>query len=344
MSYSFDSTQYIPAFAAEFLRQNPTRGRVLPLNHLGLTFYVIANGLYFGEASQILLPEQGSALRIVFKESCHYLAGEYTLAPMLERCLAANTEIVDVDEAAALYSPGMDNLWHWMAEGLPKLLALESIGYTGRYLVADSAVVRQSLELFNIDVSRVLPCRGSFRVKRLMVPQCLSGFDLVDYLPLVEFTRNRLLEATGRLEGRKRVYVRRIGRRKPVNEDEVLAVLRDFDFDIMVPEDLSLAEQWRYMSNVECSVMAHGANSALTLLQPLRSSMVELFSNRYVSYNNLHAVRLLRMRYHALIEDLDVSSAPAEEMSLSDFLWSGFATDMYVDIRYLRITLESLLT
>ena len=340
MPYTFDTDQCALIFAEDYLRHNRRGGRPLHLKHLGLTFYGLSDCLYFGDEAQTVLPGQGTELHAIFRESCHYPASEFNLAPILARSLAANPECADVEEAAPLYSPGSENLWHWMTENLPKLVALESIGFSGSYIVSDSPVVRQCLELLGIDSGRLLPGKGSYRVKRLMLPQRLSGFDLVDYMPLVELTRDRLLEAVGRLDGGKRLYVRRIGRRKPVNEDEVLAVLGDFGFETMVPEQFSLAEQLRAMTNAACSVMAHGANSTLTLMQPPRSAVIELYGNRYVSYNNLHAVRLLKLRYHPLVEDLDVSSAPDDRMSLAEFLWSGFEADMLVDVRHLRILLE----
>jgi hypothetical protein len=343
MSYSVDVDRYELVSAEEFLRQMPQRGRPLRLKHLDLTVYGIQDCLCFGDATTVVLPFQGESLRYIFRESCNYRANEFTLPHILAQCLAGNPEPLDIDEAASLCLPGMENLWHWMAEGLPKLLALESIGYTGKYIIADNAMIRQFMELLHIDPARLLPGKGTYRVQRLMLPQRLSGFDLVEYMPLTELMRDALLRAVGRLDGTKRLYVQRIGRRKPANEKEVLALLDEFGFTVMVPEDFSLKEQLRCMTNVTCSVMAHGANAALTLMQPPRSALIELFSNRYVSYNNLHTARLLRLRYHPLVEDLDVSSSPANDMLLSTFLESGFATDMLVDLRHLRTVLESIL-
>lgn len=342
MPYTLEPEQCSLISAGEYLRHNRQAGRPLHLKHLDLTFYGLSDCLCCGDKAQVVLPAQGTNLRYIFRESCQYPASEFNLVSMLARSLAANPEFVTVEEAAPLYSPGSNNLWHWMTENLPKLVALESIGFSGSYIVSDGAVARQCLDLLGIDPARLLPGKGNYRVHRLMLPQRLSGFDLAEYMPLTRLTRDRLLEAVGRREDANRVYVRRIGRRKIVNEDEVLAVLGDFGFETMVPEDFSLAEQLRYMTNASCSVMAHGANAALTLMQPPRSAVVEIYGNRYVSYNNLHAVRLLKLRYHSLVEDLDVSSAPNDTMSLAEFLWSGLETDMLVDTRHLRILLESI--
>jgi hypothetical protein len=349
-SLRFEPPQSTLISARDYLSSSRARGRPLRLKHLGLFFYGIKDCLYLGDESQALLPLEGRELPFVFTESCHYPASDCQLPGLVLKCLKRfrqeNAEPLEVEEAAPFYAPGNSNLWHWTAENLPKLLALESIGYGGKYIVPlDNPMVRASLEMFRIPPERLLRPDACYRIKLLMLPQRLSGFDLPHFLPLVEFTRNKLLEAAGgELPGGKRCYIRRLGRRKPLNETEVLELLREFDFEVMLPEDLSLPEQWRYMTNVECSVMAHGANSTLILLQKPRSGCVEMFGNRYVSYNNLHAVRLLRLRYRPLVQELSVADAPPGKMSLEDFLWSGFSEDLQVDITHLRIHLESLLT
>ena len=344
MPFAFEPKECRLVFAQDYLNAFGQRGKALPLRHLGLTFYGLTDCLHLGRDCQAILPVGlDGGLPFIFKESCPYLANEPRLASIAASCLESAPDIIEVDEAAPLYGPSSDNLWHWSTEHLPKLLALESIGYTGCYIVPfASEVARQSLEMFGLPKERLLRGDACYRVKRLMLPQRLSGFTLVDNMPLVEFTRGRLLDAVGRLDGGKRCYIRRIGRRRPVNEADVLAVLSDFDFETMVPEELSLLEQWRYMTNVDCSVMAHGANSTLSWLQKPGSGFVELFSNRYVSYNNLHAVRLLRLKYHSIVQDLDVSSVPLGGMTLSEFLWGGSQADIEVDVTHLRVILEGL--
>lgn len=343
MPYRFDQNQCTLISATEYLSQNK-RGRSLNLEHLGLTYYGVRDCLCLGEDFQVILPASEGRLDYIFKESCQYLAGEHDLAPLARRCLEKKPDLVEVEEAAPFYLPASDNFWHWMTEGLPKLLALESIGYSGKYIVGDNQIVRESLELMGIGPERLLSGRACYRVKCLMLPQHrLSGFYMVQCMPLVGFVREKLLAACGSLSGGRRLYVRRIGRRKPSNEDEVLELLKEYDFEIMVPEDYSIKEQLRNMTNVDCSVMAHGANATLTLMQKPRSAFVEFFNNRYVNYSNMHAVRLLRLNYRPMVQDLDASTVPFNSMSLFDFVRSGYETDMEVDVMNLRIVLETLL-
>lgn len=319
------------------------------VHSVGLTFYMLRDCLCFGqERGQAITPvSPGGSIPCIFQESCPYPVHEPLLAGIVKANLCASE--VEVEEAVPLYPFGSTNLWHWTLESLPKLLALESTGYNGPYIIpaqslADPAsVVRQSLAMFDIAESRLLPSGPLYRVKRLILPQRLSGFGLKDNMPLCEFLRGRLLEAVGSLEGAKRLYVRRIGRRRVMNEGDVLEVLSEFGFTVMTPEEHSQKEQWRLMTNVECSVMPHGANSTLTLLQKPRSGAVEFYSNRYVSYSNLHSARLLKLRYVPFVEELDQTDYTHVSESVSSFLSQGLQTDIAVDPKILRILLESLL-
>jgi hypothetical protein len=345
MTFSFDRGQHRILPAAEYLRQHPQRGQSLTIPHLGLTFYRIRDCLFLGGGAQAILPlEAGGALPFIFRESCPYPANEPQLAGIAERSLSGLKDLAELEEAAPLFPPGADNLWHWTSESLPVLLALESTGYSGPYLVPQgSPVPEQCFSLFAIPARRLLPGAAAYFVRNILLPQRLSGFSLPENMPLTRFLRAKMLEAAGVLPGAKRCYVRRTGRRRILNEEDLLALLRDFDFEVMTPEELSLAGQWQYMSNVECSLMAHGANSTLTLLQKPRSGCVELFGNRYVSYNNLHAVRMLRLRYYPLVQELDLSCALPDNPSLFTYLKEGLAADITADLWHVRIALESLL-
>ena len=348
MSFSFDERNAPVAWVREYLDLDRGRGRVLPLKHLGLDIYVLRDCLCFGQQFQAVAPLSPSgSVPCLFRESCPYPANEPRLAGIVKEHLHA--PVADLDAAVPLFPNGAANLWHWTLESLPKLLALESTGFTGAYIVPaqeterEDSVIMRCLRMFAIDPGRILPSGPTYRIKLLFLPQRLSGFSLAENMPLSDFLRQRLLEAVGVLDGSKRLYVRRIGRRRVLNEDDILPVLKDFGFETIVPEDLDLAAQWRCMTNVDCSVMVHGANSTLTLLQKPGSVAVELFGNRYVSYNNLHAARLLKLRYYPLIEELDPASYPGERAPVADFLLEGMNADILVDPAHLRITLETLL-
>ena len=343
MSFRFAPAACTLLFAPEYLRNFPDRGRPFHLPKLGLTFHGIRDCLCLGSTSQVLLPlHKKDQLPFIFKESCPYLSTEFALPEIAASCLDA--PLVAVDEAAPIFQTGVTNFWHWTMENLPKLLALENMGYNGKYILPHKApAIARSLEMFGISPQRLLPSGTAYRVERLILPPRLSGFTLVNNVPLVEFLRQSILDVTGTEQGTRRVYIRRIGQRKLANEQAVLPVLQDFGFEIVVPEELDYKEQFRFMTAVDCSVMVHGANSTLALFQKPRSIWVEMFNNRYVTYSNLHTVRAMKLRYHAIVEDLELDTSPDTTTTVYEHLKAGMKADVTIDPMYLRITLENAL-
>jgi capsular polysaccharide biosynthesis protein len=344
MSFSFSPANCTLLFAPEYLRRFPDRGRPFHLPKLNLTFHGIRDCLCVGSVSQVLLPvHRDNQLPCIFKESCPYLSTEYALPGIAASCLDA--PVVAVDEAAPLFQTGAGNFWHWTMENLPKLLALQSMGYDGSYILPYAEpVIARSLDMFGIAPERLLPTGVLYRVERLILPPRLSGFEMVENVPLVKFLRQSILDVTGTEQGNRRVYIRRIGQRKLVNEQEILPVLQDFGFETVTPEDLDHKKQFRFMTAVDCSVMVHGANSTLALFQKPRSIWVEMFNNRYVTYSNLHTVRAMKLRYHALVEDLELDTSPDTTTTVYAHLKAGMKSDVTIDPMYLRITLENALT
>ena len=344
MSFSFSPSACTLLFAPEYLRHFPERGRPFHLPKLGLTFHGIRDCLCMGSDMQALLPvHKDNRLPFIFKESCPYLSTEFALPGLAASSLDAPT--ATVDEAVPIFQAGARNFWHWTMENLPKLLALEDMGYDGKYILPyDEPVIARSLEMFDIAPQRLLPAGVLYRVERLILPPRLSGFMMTENVPLVQFLRRSILDVTGAEQGRRRVYIRRIGQRKLRNEQDILPVLKDFGFETIVPEELEHKEQFRLMTAVDCSVMVHGANSTLALFQKPRSIWVEMFNNRYVTYSNLHTVRAMKLRYHALVEDLELDTSPDMTTTVYEHLKAGMKADVAIDPMYLRITLENALS
>ena len=64
-------------------------------------------------------------------------------------------------------------------------------------------------------------------------------------------------------------------------------------------------EQFQKMTNVNYSVMAHGANALLTLFQREYSNFMEFFSSAYVVYHTTGIIKLLGLNYIPLVEFRD---------------------------------------
>lgn len=332
--------------AAEYLRHFPQRGSIRLASQVDLAFFHLTDCLCLG-SGQAIAPLHGHSLPLLFRESVPYPANEVVLAQNAARCLgrsgAEGNGLRELEEAVALSPPGADNFWHWTTECLPKLLTMESLGYQGPYILpAESRVVRESLDMFGIAESRRIQSGPAWLVRKLILPQRLTGFELPENMALTAFLRDSILARTGILPGSRRCYVRRIGRRRIVNEERLLELLAEFGFETMTPEDHDLPGQWRYMTNCQCAIMAHGANTTLTLAQPHGSAFVEFFSNRYINYSSMHSIRLLRQHYLPLVEELDISWYPDRQTTVYEHLAGGIPADITVQLIHLRMHLETL--
>ena len=186
MPYVFTQDDCQTIAAAEYLRHFPKRGKAIRLPQLGYEIYGIRDCLCLGKTTQAIAPMHNNALPLAFSDAVPYLANEVRLPATIDEALAAGPELQDIDEAVPLYPPGVRNFWHFTFEALSKVLALESIGYTGPYIVPASAVadqdsdIRQSLALFGIGPNRLLPSGPVYRIQRLMLPGRLNGFNLAN--------------------------------------------------------------------------------------------------------------------------------------------------------------------
>ena len=317
------------AGASDFIARHPERGASFHHPGSDLRFFTITDCLCAGEPGQVIMP-LGAALEplCVLDESYNQDHGPQRHMRDLEHFPEIRWE--EFDEAAPLYPLWGDNLWHWTFECLPKLLALEEQGYSGTYIVPDVVYINESLALFGVEAKRVARPPGPYRIRRMTLGERVYSETLRDQMHLHLFLRNRLLDAVGSLDGEKRCYIRRTGSRRVANEEELLTLLARYDFESMTPETLPMGEKFRYMTNAVCSIMPHGANTALTLLQKPRSTFIELFSHRYVNYATTAPITLLELSYHPLVE-----RTPLRRLTKKDknFFGSGRLAGICVDIR-----------
>ena len=211
MPYAFSPDDCQIASVAEYLRHFPTRGKAIQLSHLRYDIYGISDCLCLGATTQAVAPVHNNALPLAFSDAVSHMANEMRLPTVIDEALAQDPKVQDIDEAVPLYPPGIHNFWHFTFENLSKVLALESIGYTGRYIVPAAALadpgsdLRQSLTLFGIGPDRLLPAGPVYRIQRLMLPGRINGLNLANNMPFAVFLRKKRLEAVGSEPGSRRV-------------------------------------------------------------------------------------------------------------------------------------------
>ena len=85
----------------------------------------------------------------------------------------------------------------------------------------------------------------------------------------------------------KKLYVKRIGKRKLLGADKLLA---EYGFTTMIPEDYSVLEQMTLFYNADIVFCVHGANSTNCLYMRKGTVFVEAFSSYWMNRCNIYAL------------------------------------------------------
>lgn len=187
------------------------------------------------------------------------------------RTAIANGVVELPGTTASLLQLGWGNYFHWMLQGLPRLLAVLEVGDRSgvdRFLVdGNRPFVAESfarLGLGDDRLERVGAPDPAFRCETLVTARLP---DVYAPIPRWGIERVRALFAPARgAAGAPRIYIRRgaTPRRRVVNEDDVVAVLDRHGFVTVSMDAMTVAEQAAQFAAAEVVVGAHGA--ALTNL------------------------------------------------------------------------------
>lgn len=119
---------------------------------------------------------------------------------------------------------------------------------------------------------------------------------------------------------RNRVYISRSGRRRILNEDALISLLKRYDFQIIADQPRSVAEQYTIYKNASLILGPHGASFANILWCEPGTHLFELFSPNYVPNYFFYLAQVLGLRYSAYSEGetvkLDIG-AIAEDIEVS---------------------------
>ena len=336
----FNGTEPEYVSAGDYLKAYPNRGKTLRIKPFKNPFHIVYNCLssiipstispYCG---QILSPVNlNSDKRIYFTES-HRASKALDMELNCIHSYAHCNNAYKFDVAVSIAPLYSENFWHWTYECAPKIIALEKNKYTGPYLFAESNHLGMEFcRMLGISPERIIRINGTCFVKKLLVLPNSSHSDDID---VVEMLVSEIKNAVGILQDEKRLYVKRILRRVIINEEEVVNYLEKFGFQTMTPEDHSIRDQFRNMTNSVITLTAHGANSTLILAKPDSSHFIECFSQGHVGLCNLGAIQAKNITYSTVV---DVSTPPPEEEKINPYL--KCYRNMRVDMRLLRVIVE----
>lgn len=271
----------------------------------GYDFYVLKN-LYGAMANYetvemlYLFDNEG---RVVKEHRDHFdpVYSELYMYPFVFRHSKAERIFLE-GQYCVLTKKHSNNYWHYTYSNLEVVWLLEKAGYQGKYVVPDTEFGSELLRLLDVSSERIISLR-TFEQNKIYVFEKVFyvlnvkpfGEDLVYGSPVlleaVEYIKNKL-PLNPSLP--KRIYVKRIGKRKLLDADELLA---EYGFTAMVPEDYSVLEQMTLFYNADIIFCVHGANSTNCLYMRKGSVFVEAFSSYWMNRCNLYALATEGVNY-----------------------------------------------
>lgn len=268
----------------------------------------------------MVFTNRGSPVSPFTKESTELVCNKFdeivgSDAPLLTMLWRDSTEArdsIESDLVFPLVGLWCTNYYHWIAEYLPRVRALEQyISETGRtptpIIHADAPRwARDSLDAVGVSPEQCLEWTGGVaRANQVVLSshRVKTGGYYGIYDVSVEdctWTRERVRSNLGtseQSERDERIYISRqkASSRRVANFDEVERVLCDHGFQIYRLEELDFADQVALFSRAECVVGPHGSGLVNTLFAPEGTRVVELLP---APENNSHYFRLCRMLGH----------------------------------------------
>lgn len=174
--------------------------------------------------------------------------------------------------------------FHWMTEALPRLFCIKDISEEFVLLLPDNPYIKKiataTLEALHIEFQDILftqenefyQANNLYFVSKLSLSGQLHGEIMQEINSL--FTAHQE-------KNDKRIYISRekANFRKILNEKELIAMLKDYGFDTLYGEDLTLSEQIKTFSACQILLGIHGAGLTNCLFMQRQSYLIELRKN-----------------------------------------------------------------
>ena len=182
------------------------------------------------------------------------------------------------------------NYYHWICESIFRLWMVRN-KLSGLTLILpefykDADFITGSLEPFNIKSIFYIPNGKSLLVKNLCIPQIKPVCDSYKGNQVRQVSNFYREYVTNKrkydLPVIEKLYVSRkmAGRRKVMNEDEIVEILDRVGFTIFYPEQHCFLEQVAIFCNVKYLVCEHGSGTTNMLFMDKNTSVLELHKNK----------------------------------------------------------------
>jgi len=185
-----------------------------------------------------------------------------------------------IKNAVYLHDRHATNYYHWITDVLPKImLAKEKNIFNKNFLLLPKFNTNFQMESALLITKKIKIINRNLLVENLKYISDLhtSGFPRIEFL--LKFKKKYLsIIFNKKKNNRKKIFISRkySSRRKILNEDNIVKILKKKNFHICYPEKLSFLEQVKLFSNCKTLVSNHGAGLTNLIWMKKPSKIIEI--------------------------------------------------------------------
>jgi hypothetical protein len=206
-----------------------------------------------------------------------------------------------------LSTEGQGGYYHWMFDILPKLQIIGKL-FDDTYTIVLSFVRRNFIDesLIELGVKNYLYADNKFHIyaKETLVPELPSEIGNPRIESLI-FLRERFLGSIKLANLQNKVYISRrySSKRRVLNENELITLIKSYGFQVYYLENLSFTQQVDLFSTAMIVLSPHGAGLSNIVFMPKGSSVIELFPNNYYEECYQNISMKISLKHFLIIEN-----------------------------------------
>ena len=217
--------------------------------------------------------------------------------------------------SAVITTSGADMYYHWMVDILPRIKLLIDCKLTDQidhYILNYRGIPfqKEALAALNIDISKVSRSNDHFNyhiiAESLIIPSLPSKINVVSADACVFLLDTFLDKGTASKFG-SRIYLKRTGKRKLVNQAEIESYLESLGFESVQCENYTIAEQASIFYNADVIIGPHGAAFTNIIFCKPGTKVMEFFSPKWINPCYWTISNEVGLDYYYLVGEGDVS-------------------------------------
>jgi len=224
-----------------------------------------------------------------------------------------------------------NNYYHWLIECLGRLYLVERSKFKPDYYILSQNMPfkKEYVKLLGIDENKIIPAESNqiIQADELIVPDFINNWDFIDFRGYQHYQKQYLPSWIGNLYKErilpnvqefapKRLYISRAkaNYRRILNEDELIDVLKKYNFEIIYPEDIGIIEQINLFHNAEIIISPMGAGLGNIVFAKPGTKVLELCPEYFHTSCLRILAHVMKLSYHYFVgKTADTSMHPQQE-------------------------------